>query len=72
MFRKHSPPLVEVSYAVGVKESLMTHETIDRFRNAGQYFWAWTVDDQDRMTDLFNMGVDGVMSNDPRLTIGGG
>ena len=69
MFRKHSPPLVEVAYAVGVKESLMTHETIDRFRNAGQYFWAWTVDDQDRMTDLFNMGVDGVMSSDPRLEV---
>lgn len=69
MFRKHSPPLVEVAYAVGVKESLMTRETIDRFRNAGQYFWAWTVDDQDRMTDLFNMGVDGVMSSDPRLEV---
>ena len=66
------PPLVEGAYAVGVKETLMTHETIDRFHDAGQYVWAWTVDDQDRMTDLFNMGVDGVMSNDPRLTTGGG
>lgn len=63
------PPLVEDAYAVGVKESLMTDETIKRFHGAGQYVWAWTVDDQNRMDELINMGVDGVMTNDPRLTI---
>lgn len=63
------PPLVEGAYAVGVKESLMTDETIKRFQDAGQYVWAWTVDDQNRMSELFSMGVDGVMTNDPRLTV---
>ena len=66
------PPIVPGAYAVGVKHTLITHDNIKSAHDAGQYFWAWTVDDQDRMTDLFNMGVDGVMSNDPRLTIGGG
>lgn len=66
------PPIVPGAYAVGVKHTLITHDNIKSAHDAGQYFWAWTVDDQDRMTELFNMGVDGVMSNDPRLTIGGG
>lgn len=66
------PPIVPGAYAVGVKHTLITHDNIKSAHDAGQYFWAWTVDDQARMTELFNMGVDGVMSNDPRLTIGGG
>ena len=66
------PPIVPGAYAVGVKHTLITHDNIKSAHDAGQYFWAWTVDDQDRMNDLFNMGVDGVMSNDPRLTTGGG
>lgn len=63
------PPIVPGAYAIGVKETLMTQETISRARDAGQHVWAWTVDEQARMDDLFNMGVDGVMSNDPRLVI---
>ena len=66
------PPIVPGAYAVGVKHTLITPDNIKSAHDAGQYFWAWTVDDQDRMNDLFNMGVDGVMSNDPRLTTGGG
>lgn len=63
------PPIVPGAYAVGVKHTLITPDNIKSAHDAGQYFWAWTVDDQDRMTDLFNMGVDGVMSNDPRLEV---
>ena len=63
------PPIVPGAYAVGVKHTLITPENIQNVHDAGQYFWAWTVDDQARMTDLFNMGVDGVMSNDPRLEV---
>ena len=66
------PPIVPGAYAVGVKHTLITAENITNVHNAGQYMWAWTVDDQTRMNNLFDMGVDGVMSNDPRLTIGGG
>lgn len=63
------PPIVPGAYAVGVKHTLVTPENIQNVHNAGQYMWAWTVDEQARMTELFNMGVDGVMSNDPRLVI---
>lgn len=63
------PPIVPGAYAVGVKHTLITPDNIKSAHDAGQYFWAWTVDDQDRMTELFNMGVDGVMSNDPRLEV---
>lgn len=63
------PPIVPGAYAVGVKHTLITPDNIKNAHDAGQYFWAWTVDDQDRMTELFNMGVDGVMSNDPRLEV---
>ena len=63
------PPIVPGAYAVGVKHTLVTPENIASAHDAGQFFWAWTVDEQPRMSDLFNMGVDGVMSNDPRLVI---
>ena len=63
------PPIVPGAYAVGVKHTLITPDNIQNVHNAGQYMWAWTVDDQTRMTELFNMGVDGVMSNDPRLEV---
>ena len=63
------PPIVPGAYAVGVKHTLITPENIKNVHDAGQYMWAWTVDDQTRMTELFNMGVDGVMSNDPRLVV---
>lgn len=63
------PPIVDGAYAIGVKETLMTEESISRARDAGQKAWAWTVDDQSRMDELFDMGVDGVMTNDPRLTL---
>lgn len=65
----YEPPIVEGAYAVGVNQKLITHENIAAVHDAGQYFWAWTVDDQNRMDELFDMGVDGVMSNDPRLTL---
>ena len=63
------PPIVPGAYAVGVKHTLITPDNIQNVHDAGQYMWAWTVDDQTRMTELFNMGVDGVMSNDPRLEV---
>lgn len=63
------PPIVPGAYAVGVKHTLITPDNIKNVHDAGQYMWAWTVDDQTRMTELFNMGVDGVMSNDPRLEV---
>lgn len=65
------PPIVPGAYGIGVGHTALTLETIDRAHDAGQYVWAWTVNDQARITELFNMGVDGVMSDDPRLTIGG-
>jgi glycerophosphoryl diester phosphodiesterase len=36
-------------------------------RDAGGMTYVWTVDDADRIAQLDAIGVDGVITNDPRL-----
>jgi len=44
-----------------------THAVIGRCHARGAAVWAWTVDDPAAMRRLADAGVDGVISNDPRL-----
>jgi glycerophosphoryl diester phosphodiesterase len=44
-----------------------TRAVIDRCHAQGAAVWAWTVDDPAAMRRLADAGVDGVISNDPRL-----
>jgi len=40
---------------------------VDQVRDAGGFVYVWTVDDPRRIRKLEEIGVDGVITNDPRL-----
>ena len=46
---------------------LITPRLVDVAGEAGLELMAWTVDEAERITQLAEMGVDGIVSNDPRL-----
>jgi glycerophosphoryl diester phosphodiesterase len=54
-------------------EGLMAHfllaseRLVDEVRGAGGFVYIWTVDDPERIRRLEAIGVDGVITNDPRL-----
>ena len=46
---------------------LVTPRLAEAIRDAGGELYAWTVDDPERIVTLQQIGVTGVISNDPRL-----
>jgi glycerophosphoryl diester phosphodiesterase len=59
-------PQFEV-FAMWVYHPLVSTKLARICSHAGVELIAWTVDDEDRMRKLKEMGVDGLVSNDPRL-----
>lgn len=53
--------------AVWLYHQLATPAIVDAARDAGVELICWTVDDAARVAELRGMGVDGIVSNDPRL-----
>ena len=57
----------------GLIDGVMAHwlvatpRMLDAVRNAGGELYVWTVDDLKRMQGLVDLGVDGIITNDPRL-----
>jgi glycerophosphoryl diester phosphodiesterase len=54
-------------FAMWVYHPLVSPKLATICRHAGVELIAWTVDDEKRMRRLVEMGVDGLVSNDPRL-----
>lgn len=54
-------------YAVWAYHHLITPRLVEAAREADVELMAWTVDDAERIAELTEMGVDGIVSNDPRL-----
>src|SRR3954447_10281607 len=54
-------------FAMWVYHPLVSPKLAGICRRAGVELIAWTVDDEPRMRQLVDMGVDGLVSNDPRL-----
>ena len=46
---------------------LVTPRLVDSVHRAGGELYVWTVDDVERVRELERLGVDGVISNDPRI-----
>lgn len=46
---------------------VVSREIVERCRSLGVAVLVWTVDDRDRVRRLDEMGVDGVITNDPRV-----
>jgi glycerophosphoryl diester phosphodiesterase len=53
--------------AVMVHQVLMSRRLVEAVHAAGGQVYVWTVDDADRIRRLETLGVDGVITNDPRL-----
>ena len=54
-------------FAMWVYDPLISAKLAGICKRAGVELIAWTVDDEARMRKLVDMGVDGLVSNDPRL-----
>ena len=56
--------------AVMLQHRLVTGSAVTRFRAAGLPVWAWTVDERADFDRVVAAGVDGVITNDPRIFVG--
>ena len=58
------------AWAVWIFHPLITQRLVDAAHSVGVSVIAWTVDDAPRIARLEALGVDGIVSNDPRLFVG--
>ena len=68
MIREQGPKLGV--WAVWVYHPLITARLVEAAHGAGIAVVAWTVDDPSRIAALATLGIDGIVSNDPRLLAG--
>lgn len=72
-YRRALPERAARMIARGRCEALMSHwrlitpRLVGAVQGAGGQLYAWTVDDAERIGELERLGVDGVITNDPRL-----
>lgn len=55
--------------AIHPHDLLLDRPFVERAHDAGLAINVWTVDDPDRMIELAEMGVDGLITNDPELAV---
>jgi len=55
--------------AINPADSIVTPRWIAEAANAGLAVYVWTVDDPGRMIELVEMGVDGIITNNPALAV---
>jgi glycerophosphoryl diester phosphodiesterase len=72
-YRALLPPRVRAALQEGRVDAIMAHwrvlsrRLVRAVREGGGELYVWTVDDADRIARLTEMGVDGIITNDPRL-----
>lgn len=73
LMRARLPRQAAASLAAGRCEAIMAHwllvsgRLVSVVHGAGGHVYAWTVDDAARIAELGALGLDGVITNDPRL-----
>ncbi len=71
--RRTLPPRLATAIREGRIEAVMAHWSLvtpafwATIRDAGGELYVWTVDDAERIAELEELGVTGIISNDPRL-----
>jgi glycerophosphoryl diester phosphodiesterase len=72
-WRRKLPPRIAALVRSGRCEGVMVHfllsspRLVEQVQSAGGFVYVWTVDDPRRIRQLEAIGVDGVITNDPRL-----
>jgi glycerophosphoryl diester phosphodiesterase len=56
-------------YALAVRYTVLTPAIVDKIHAKGLPVWAWTPNTQTEVTNLINMGVDSICTDDPRLEV---
>jgi glycerophosphoryl diester phosphodiesterase len=73
VMRRRLPAQAATLIGAGGAEALMAHHLlvsgrlVDAVRGAGGQIYVWTVDDPRRIAHFEALGVDGIITNDPRL-----
>lgn len=72
-WRRALPARIAAQLGAGEVDALMCHwafvtpRLARAVQDAGGELYVWTVDEADRIADLERLGVDGIITNDPRL-----
>jgi glycerophosphoryl diester phosphodiesterase len=75
-YRALLPRRARAAIASGAVDAIMAHwrvvtpALLRAVRGAGGELYVWTVDDAERIAELSELGVDGIITNDPRLLLG--
>jgi glycerophosphoryl diester phosphodiesterase len=75
-YRRRLARRVEVQLRSGAIDAVMAHfavvdrRLVETVKAAGGELYVWTVDDRERIARLEQLGVSGIISNDPRLFSG--
>ena len=73
VLRRRLPARAASLIREGLLQAVMAHQLVvsprlvEAVRGAGGELYVWTVDDRRRIEQLAALGVDGVITNDPRL-----
>ncbi len=62
-------PYTPGAQCIAINYRAITQQVVTDVHATGAYLWAWTVDDQSTIDWLIGIGVDGIITNDPRLTV---
>jgi glycerophosphoryl diester phosphodiesterase len=54
-------------YCIGAKDGMVTKKFLEEVHEQGMKVFSWTVDDPARIIELTEMGVDGIITNDPEM-----
>lgn len=58
---KNSPDIFAIHH------SIATPTILEKFKEHGKKVWVWTVDDLDALPDLIQSGIDGIITNRPKI-----
>ena len=53
-------------YCIGAKDGMVTADFVKEVQAQGMQVYCWTIDDRLRMVELIEIGVDGIITNDPK------
>jgi glycerophosphoryl diester phosphodiesterase len=57
-------------YVIGIKDHMAKTSLVNDLRHQGTRVYVWTIDDPNRVMELIELGVDGIITNNPKMVAG--